>query len=315
MMTIRFLIPSGVLIICTLGVRPVLADTEPPDDHLDHPGGGLDFRLDLGGAYANTVALGALTQDPPDEEVEPAAAGSEWQVDVQPYIWIPARIKGDSTVSGATAKLDLTFGDIIDDFDKIFALSGRVEAWKGDWAIIFDGLYVSLKADFDVEPLGGGPISPNVNVDIAQALVDLGLGWRFLDRPLDAAATEGPRLRLDLLGGMRYQYLKQEISLAPVDLGTSKDWVELMIGGRASLQLSEKLMFAVRADASGFGIGSASNLTWNLYAGGSWRFTPAFDLKLGYRLIDLDYDNGSGVNEFGLDLRMHGPYIAATFRF
>ncbi len=74
-------------------------------------------------------------------------------------------------------------------------------------------------------------------------------------------------------------------------------------------------MFAVRADASGFGIGSASNLTWSLNAGGSWHFTPAFDLKFGYRLIDLDYDNGSGVNEFGLDLRMHGPYIAATFRF
>jgi hypothetical protein len=39
---------------------------------------------------------------------------------------------------------------------------------------------------------------------------------------------------------MRYQYLEQEISLAPADLGTSKDWVEFMIGGRVSFQVNDK---------------------------------------------------------------------------
>ena len=56
------------------------------------------------------------------------ATATPWTVDVQPYIWNPARIDGDSTVSGSTADLDLTFSDVIDDFDKIFALTGRVEA-------------------------------------------------------------------------------------------------------------------------------------------------------------------------------------------
>jgi len=310
--TMKNLIPSGVLIIGALGVSPVLADTEAPDDH---PAGGLDFRLDLGGAVDHPVALGALMQDPPDEEDVAAAAAPEWKIDVQPYIWIPSSIKGNSTVSGSTAKLDLTFGDILDDFDDIFALTGRVEAWKGDWAIILDGMYVSIESDFDVDPSGSGPPISDIHVDISQAIVDLGLGWRFLDRPLDAAVPDGPRVRLDLIGGLRYQYVKQEISLAPVDLGTSKDWVELMIGARASLHVSEKLTFAVRADASGFGIGSASDLTWNLLIGSSWHFTPTFDLKLGFRILDIDYTNGSGTDEFGLDVRMYGPYIGATFRF
>jgi len=280
--------------------------------------GGLDFRLALGSstsaALSREPALGAFGQDPGDNDAEPAS-DSGWQIDAQPYIWIPASIKGDSTVSGSTAKLDLTFGDIIDDFDKIFALSGRLEAWKGDWGIIFDGMYVSLESEFNVNPFGGGPRELDIDVDIEQSIVDFGLGWRAIDRPFDEAASEGPRLRIDLLGGLRYQYLKQRIDLAPVSLGTSKDWVELMIGARVEVQLNEKLAVGVRADASGFGIGSASDLTWNLYAGIDYRFKSSFSLKLGYRLLDMDYDNGSGRDEFGLDVRLHGPYIGATFRF
>ena len=59
-------------------------------------------------------------------------------------------------------------------------------------------------------------------------------------------------------------------------------------------------MSSAKTRWSGFSIGSATDLTWNLYAGVDWRFSPSFDLKLGYRLLDIDYDNGSGSDEFGL---------------
>jgi opacity protein-like surface antigen len=269
-------------------------------------------------ALAVLPALAASAQDTmPVEDVDLTLATStedEWDVNVQPYIWIPASIKGDSTVSGSTASLDLSFSDVIDDFDKIFAVTGRVEAWKGDWGIIFDGMYVTLESEFEVQPFTG-PRQMDVTVEVDQALVDLAVGWRAYEQPLDAADPDGPRLRFDVIGGMRYQYLKQEIDLSPTTLGTSKDWVEPMIGGRASIRLNDTWTIAARADASGFGIGSASELTWSLVGGVDITFSPTFDLKLGYRLLDIDYDNGSGADEFGMDVRMHGPYIGASFRF
>ncbi len=248
-----------------------------------------------------------------DDAVDLAALGAdEWRVKFQPYIWIPAKIDVDSTVAGATVDLDLTFGDVLDNFDEIFALSGRVEAWKGDWAIIFDGFYVRIEGDFEVDPFGPGPIE-DLNVEVEQSLVDLNLGWRIIDKPV---GDKDIRLRVDLFGGMRYQYLKQEIDLSVgPTLGTSKDWVEIMIGGRATWQLNENWAFGVRGDASGFGIGSATDLTWNVYAGFDYAKSSKLDFIFGYRILDIDYSNGTGIEEFGLDGTMHGPYIAATFRF
>lgn len=260
----------------------------------------------------------ASAQDAPPEPIDDpapliAAPPTSWEINLQPYIWIPASIEAKSTVAGSAADIDLSFSDVLDDFDQIFALSGRTEAWRGQWGIIFDGMYISIKGEFDVQPFGGGPIREDIDVDVAQSMVDLALGWRPVDRPV---GDDGMRLRLDVFGGTRYQYLKQEIDLSiGPKLGTSKDWMELLIGARATLQLNEHLALGVRADASGFGIGSASELTWNLYAGADITFSPKFDLKVGYRLLDIDYDTGSGADEFGLDARMHGPYIGASFRF
>ena len=104
-------------------------------------------------------------------------------------------------------------------------------------------------------------------------------------------------------------------SFGPIPLGTSKDWIEPMIGARIIVPLNEKLSFGLRGDASGFGIGSASDLTWNLVGGVDIKMSPTFDLKLGWRVLDIDYESGSGATAFGLDVTMHGPYFAGTIRF
>jgi hypothetical protein len=68
-------------------------------------------------------------------------------------------------------------------------------------------------------------------------------------------------------------------------------------------------------DFGGFGIGSASDLTWNLWTVVDYRLTERFSLKLGYRIYDLDYSRGSGRNEFGFDGQMTGPVLGLTVRF
>ena len=61
--------------------------------------------------------------------------------------------------------------------------------------------------------------------------------------------------------------------------------------------------------------GESSNLTWNLLAGIDYKLKDNMSLKAGYRIFDLDYDSGSGTNEFGLDAQFRGPIFGLTILF
>jgi opacity protein-like surface antigen len=235
-----------------------------------------------------------------------------WQHDVQPYIWFPVSVEGTSTVDGGAAELDLDASDMADMINYAFSL--RYEAWKGNFGLIADGMYVDLEADIK-ESLPSPPFSPGsklkVEPDIDQVVVDLAGAYRF----------DHGKLSTDLIGGLRYTYINQELDLsfpAPIpsqDLGGSKDYVEPMIGARLRWILTDKWRATLRGDMSGFGVGSGSDLTWNALAGATYKYSDKTSLKFGYRIYDIDYSNGSGSNEFGVDLKLHGIYLGGSFQF
>ena len=153
-------------------------------------------------------------------------------------------------------------------------------------------------------------------------MVDFGLGYRLLKLPL--AEDQSRMLTGDILGGGRYHYLKQEIELSAVHpilgpigttLGGSEEWVEMIVGGRIRFDVFENLAIGVRGDIGGFGIGSGSDLTWNVVAGIDWRFRENMSLKIGYRYMEIDYERHSGSEKFGLDAQMKGPIIGLTITF
>jgi hypothetical protein len=232
----------------------------------------------------------------------------EWEFYTTPYFWAPS-VDFDSTISGQTAPIDLSFTDILDDFD-VFGLSTHTEAWKGRLGIIFDGNYIDLDTDPTIRV---GPVRLEPNVTITDFTVDLGVGYMF-------DATD--KLRIAPYGGMRYHYLKQEVKLevdiGPIrkgtTLGTSYDWLEPLVGIKIYLELTDSLSFLTKANASGFGVGSASDLTWNVWAAFDYKFSDKHSLKLGYRYYDMDYSRGSGAEEFGFDGHEDGPLIGFTFK-
>jgi opacity protein-like surface antigen len=65
----------------------------------------------------------------------------------------------------------------------------------------------------------------------------------------------------------------------------------------------------------GFGIGSASDLTWQILGGMDYKFTKNIILNMGYRYVDLDYSHGSGADEFGIHLKAQGPIMGLTIIF
>ncbi len=214
-----------------------------------------------------------------DPLARPSIDDAKWRFDFTPYIFLPASVKGDSTVAGQTVSVDLDTSDLIDLLD--FAYASRFEAWKGDYRLILDLSYINLGADGTVT--GPGPFALNaaVNVDLRQLYID-GLGsYRVVNAPYDDA---GNYWSLEAMGGIRYNYLKQEVRLkfsggpgpgVGTTLGGSKTWADPMLGTRVTASLGERWKTAMRADIGGFGI-SDTDLTWSVTGAGQF---SALDLR------------------------------------
>ena len=64
----------------------------------------------------------------------------------------------------------------------------------------------------------------------------------------------------------------------------------------------------------GFGIGSASDLTWSITTYLNYQFSKHWSLAGGYRYLDMDYSRGSGTSKFGLDGSLEGFMIGFSWR-
>lgn len=254
--------------------------------------------------FESTLSFGAPDLDA--EVFKSRSYSDEWEFAFTPYANLPA-VNYDATVAGSTVNIDMSLSDLLDNFD-VLAFSGHFEAWKGNWGILFDGAYTSLDSDFEKAFF-------KINVDIVDTPIDLSAGYRI--EPIRLSVDNNfPTLVFDFKGGARYHYLRQKINLNPGPrVGESYDWVEPVVGGRGRFYFNEKAHVIVMSDVSGFGIGSASDITWSAMAGFGYNVSNWFALKAGYYYSYIDYSRGSGLNEFGLEGYQHGPALGATFKF
>ncbi|HVJ67135.1 MAG TPA: hypothetical protein VM510_04065 [Caulifigura sp.] len=242
------------------------------------------------------------------------AADDKTWVLVAPYGWMPAT-RGTVGARGVTTKVDASLADVFESLgDLNGAVMGHVEVGKNDWGLIFDGLLMRLSPEKNL-PLGG-----KATVEISSTLLESMAMKRILDTTTDVPGMS--RIRADLLAGARYYQVQSNLKINPVMGPTiqgdiSKDWVDLVFGGRTSVTVADGLEGFLRADFGGFGIGTSSDLTWNLIAGGEYACPscPGSSLVLGYRILDIKEKQGSGNDEFIYDVQMQGPFAAVAFRF
>jgi opacity protein-like surface antigen len=250
---------------------------------------------------------------------EPPCPPDEWEIRLMPYVWMPS-LNADTTVNGLSGSVDVNFGDILDDYLD-FAMMGRVEAWKGKWGLTFDGIYFDLGLDDSFKGSSTGT-SFALDIETKLSMADFGLAYRLFEQRFGKGCRQ--KLTFEPYGGLRYAYLKQKVDLnndiinvfpEGINLGKSEDWVEPFFGGRIIWDLNDKIAINVRGDAGGFGIGSASRLTWNFVAGVNYKLSKKVSLDAGYRILDIDYSRGSDSDKFAADAKLEGPVLGMTILF
>jgi hypothetical protein len=83
------------------------------------------------------------------------------------------------------------------------------------------------------------------------------------------------------------------------------------VGARVGVDVCATLSFALSGNIGGFGIGSASDISWETTIAGRYFLGEHWSLVAGYHALGFDRETAS----VGLDLIFHGPVMGVIYRF
>ena len=224
----------------------------------------------------------------------------DWEINLGTYLLF-ANINGTSTLGPVSGPIDLSFKDLLENFEFGFML--HAEARKNRVGLMMDLSYVKLGSAMDLSE--GASISVGMEFLIFEA-------FGFY-RPLKNSDSI-----IDLYAGIRLWDIKIDTSFMvdemALQLKSTPGWVDPVIGIRTIHRLSPKWTIIVRGDIGGFGV--SSDFAWNIQGSVVWQIGKSSHILLGYKYLKTDYDNGiTGVGEFAYDAAMHGVYIGYSFSF
>ncbi len=217
------------------------------------------------------------------------AQSERWSFQLAPlWLWA-ANIQGTSTLGPVTAPLELDFrDDVLENLDAVFTV--HFEGQRGDWGFLTEYMHVGL--DPSAETRG-----PTIDVDFTADIGELGVTYRASDK-------------IEVLGGARYTSMEIDVDIVggPKAGLADESWWDGFIGGRLTVPLSDRWKFVARGDV---GAGD-SDLVWNVAAHFDYRFNQTFTGFAGYRILDYDFESGSGRNRFGFDGSIEGIIAAVV---
>lgn len=266
-------------------------------------------------------------------ESMPGVPTSQWRLSFTPYGWA-TWIKGDQTVKGRTVGLDVDPVQMVEHLDAL-PFMGYAEARNGPFAFYGDIVYAKLGLDADrvtsrgAHPAISGSLSASLGQEFEQTVAELGGVYQIGKW----TAPSGGLMAVDVLAGARYWHQDMSINLAltntldigdlvvtrgiAVARGGGVDWVDPVVGARLRHHFAPGQELVLRGDIGGFGLGS--DLTWNVAATYSFVICTqdgvTYSGLVGYRALDVDYEQGSGRTQYRYDVLQHGPLSGLTISF
>jgi opacity protein-like surface antigen len=251
---------------------------------------------------AGPAALAALLLAVPAVAQDEAAVTPGWSGSLTVYGWLPwSNI--DATAGDTSRSTDVSFSatDALDALKFAAFLTGEIRHDR--FGFVNDFVYTSLGS----QRTSSGPAATRVDADLKIAV------WTFAGA---YRVHRDDRFTVDLYGGGRLYYLDTDLDATgqgPLGLtrsaSASKTVVDPVIGARFGARLTESLSARTAADIGGFGVGT--ELSWNVFAGFGYAFTPRIQGELGFRYLSIDYESGS----LDLDMQLYGPAAGVTVKF
>jgi hypothetical protein len=210
------------------------------------------------------------------------ADADDWDWRVTPYFWA-AGIDGNTSIGPVNADIEVSFSDIVDDLQ--FGALIHVEAHQPGYGLFADAVYLSL------EPEGS---------DVESLFLEAGAVWKVFN---------------DQESGIEFgaRYYDQDVTINPANLDRirrGKSWIDGFVGVRWVVPMSDRWSFSLRGNVGAGG----SDLAWSLEPSFLREFSNGNRLALGFRMLDVDFDDDStrGV-PFAMDVNYSGLIVGYTF--
>jgi hypothetical protein len=241
--------------------------------------------------------------------------------------WL-AGMKGDVAARGTEADVDVSVWQSIKNLQYLESMAlGHFEVKKGRWGFLLEGIYMKLGEDVDAATEIKLPILVPVEIPvsgrietISEMSFDEGAVLYDLYRSSSSIGNRAV-LTVEALGGARYTYLRTKIEATIVGpLGAQRrtvqgrrDWVDPILGGRLSWNLSDSWTLGFRADIGGFGL--SSDITLNVDTMLKYRINKWLNFYGGFRALYMDHEEGSDSSKFKYDVWAYGPWMGLGVEF
>lgn len=224
-----------------------------------------------------------------------AQTNGAWQHAFATYL-MGTGLDGEVGIGPLSADVDVSFQDLVDHLRLGVMMAYAAE--RDPWTIGVDAIYMNLEAS-----KADGALA--AEADANDAIVSIDAAYRLSER-------------LEVLGGIRYNEIEADLAVSGLPGGAvmasgRESWVDPYVGGRYTLPFAQDWSFTLRADVGGFGVGAES--AWQLVTRFNWHASDRVDVLFGYRVLDVDYDDGEGEQRFLFDIQTSGPLVGVGWRY
>ena len=222
----------------------------------------------------------------------PAAMAADDGFTITPYLWAVG-IDGDIQARGEDANVSMDFQDVVDNLD--MAGSVLLEGNVGNWVSYATVDYMSLDTG-DVQTRFR---DRDADLELDSTLATVATGYRV---------HMSERSTIDVQVGIRYAKMDTQVSIEGEGERDAENTIyDGILALRPRLALSKYWSFSPTLS---IGAGD-SDLTWELSPQFVYDCACGFDVRVGYRNLNYDFEKGSD----SLDLTIKGPVIGFGFSF
>jgi hypothetical protein len=225
-----------------------------------------------------------------------------WHFQLAPYAWLAGQKGTVATLPPLPpADIDIDFyDDILGNINGALFLVG--EARKGRYGVVMDIAY----SDIEIEDPTPGSFFTLLDSRTQLWMVSVAGLYRLV---------EEQGAFLDLIGGARYWSVDSTLTLTEGllpsrSISNEENWFDPIIGLKGLSALGHSRFFI-----SGFlvigGFGAGSDFMWDANVNLGYQWTETFSTTLGYRYLDVDYDDG----DFLYDVSQDGLTLGLSWRF
>jgi len=224
---------------------------------------------------------------------------SKWNWLIEPYLMFPnmtGQVGVDSLPDVAVDQ------DPTDIFSKLqIGVMLYLEMSNEKWAFSSDLIYMKLGSPADIK---NGVITGDVTLkQLAWELAALKRVNTWLEAGL-AVQLNSIQSDIDIV-------VNRPGGPVPRKSEVKETWVDPSLTARVQFPIGQNFFYVLRGNIGGFGIGS--DFYWQAHTYVGYRFIHWFQVSLGYRVIDINYDKASGGGRFLYDMTTFGPELRFGF--